>query len=79
MDTHVHTRQAAWTLKMRALTQQVYVDEVEAAEESVAEMLDENAISQISRPGTSLKANADGQNSLSKAMRLHNLVFTSYI
>ncbi len=55
---------------MRALTQQVYVDEVEAAEDSVADMMDENAIAQISRPGTSLKQTANGsQTSLSKAMR----------
>lgn len=49
-------QQAAWTLKTRALTEQVYVDEVEVDEEGMAEMLmDDNAIATISRPGTSLK------------------------
>ncbi|RWS18451.1 tetratricopeptide repeat protein 8-like protein, partial [Leptotrombidium deliense] len=48
--------QAFWTLKMRCLTQQVYVDDLEADEEGIAEMLmDENTISQLPRPGTSLK------------------------
>lgn len=48
--------QAAWCLKMRALTQQVYVDDLEADEEGIAEILmDENSIAQVARPGTSLK------------------------
>jgi tetratricopeptide repeat protein 8 len=41
---------------MRAMTEQVYVDEVEVDEEGIAEMLDDNAVAQITRPGTSLKA-----------------------
>lgn len=41
---------------MRALTEQVYVDEVEIDEEGIAEMLDDNATAQVARPGTSLKA-----------------------
>jgi len=48
--------QAVWVLKTRALTEQLYVDEVENDEEGIAEMLmDDNAIASISRPGTSLK------------------------
>ncbi len=61
--------QAAWALKMRALTEQVYVDEIEIDEDGIAEMLDENAIAQVSRPGTSLKAPSSSQSSLAKAMR----------
>uniref|UniRef100_A0A8C5WMZ1 Uncharacterized protein n=1 Tax=Laticauda laticaudata TaxID=8630 RepID=A0A8C5WMZ1_LATLA len=42
--------QAAWCLKMRALTEMVYVDEIEVDQEGIAEMmLDENAIAQVAR------------------------------
>ncbi|KAF1677016.1 Tetratricopeptide repeat protein 8, partial [Pygoscelis papua] len=48
--------QAAWSLKTRALTEMVYVDEIDMDQEGIAEMmLDENAIAQVARPGTSLK------------------------
>uniref|UniRef100_A0A4W3H998 Tetratricopeptide repeat domain 8 n=1 Tax=Callorhinchus milii TaxID=7868 RepID=A0A4W3H998_CALMI len=48
--------QAAWSLKTRALTEMVYVDEVDIDQEGIAEViLDDNAIAQIARPGTSLK------------------------
>lgn len=48
--------QAVWTLKMRALTLQVYVDDIEGEEEGIAEtMLDNYAISTMPRPGTSLR------------------------
>lgn len=48
--------QAAWTLKMKALTQQIYVDDLETDEEGIADILmDENAIAQMAKPGTSLK------------------------
>ena len=60
---------SAWVLKMRALSEQVYIDEVEMDDDGIAEMLDENAVAQISRPGTSLKALGSSQNSLSMAMR----------
>lgn len=41
---------------MKALTQQVYVDDLETDEEGIADILmDENAIAQMARPGTSLK------------------------
>nr|XP_032819549.1 tetratricopeptide repeat protein 8 [Petromyzon marinus] len=56
--------QVAWTLKMRALTEQLYVDEVDVDEEGFAEMLlDDNAIATVSRPGTSLRAPATSQGS----------------
>lgn len=54
---------------MRALTEQVYLDEVEVDEDGIAEMLDENALAQVTRPGTSLKAPGSSQGSLSMAMR----------
>lgn len=42
---------------MRSLTSQVYVDDVEADEEGIAELLmDDNVISSVPRPGTSLRA-----------------------
>lgn len=54
--------QAAWSLKTRALTEMVYVDEVDVDQEGIAEMmLDENAIAQVARPGTSLKLPVTGQ------------------
>jgi len=61
--------QSAWILKMRALTEQAYVDEVEIDEDGIAEMLDENVLAQVSRPGTSLKAPGTSNSSLSMAMR----------
>ncbi|ELW48711.1 Tetratricopeptide repeat protein 8 [Tupaia chinensis] len=40
--------QAAWILKARALTEMVYVDEIDVDQEGIAEMiLDENAIAQV--------------------------------
>ncbi|EDO48471.1 predicted protein [Nematostella vectensis] len=54
--------QAAWCLKTRALTEQVYVDEVDVDEEGIAEMLmDDNSVAQLPRPGTSLKKPGTGQ------------------
>ncbi|XP_054017907.1 tetratricopeptide repeat protein 8 [Dryobates pubescens] len=55
-DAEYTVFQAAWSLKTRALTEMVYVDEIEMDQEGIAEMmLDENAIAQVARPGTSLK------------------------
>ena len=40
--------QAAWCLKTRALTEQVYVDEIEVDEEGIAEVLmDDNSMAQL--------------------------------
>lgn len=62
--------QAAWSLKTRALTEQVYVDEVEVDEEGIAEMLmDDNAIATVTRPGTSLKKPGTGQGGPSAGFR----------
>lgn len=42
--------QAAWNLKTRALTEMVYVDEIDMDQEGIAEIiLDENAIAQVAR------------------------------
>ncbi|CAJ1402064.1 unnamed protein product [Effrenium voratum] len=47
--------QAAWFLKCRALTSKQWIDDVEIDEEGVADLLlDENAVAQAPRPGTSL-------------------------
>ncbi|NXG07636.1 TTC8 protein, partial [Sakesphorus luctuosus] len=56
LDSEYTVFQAAWSLKTRALTEMVYVDEIDMDQEGIAEMiLDENAIAQVARPGTSLK------------------------
>ncbi|XP_056666538.1 tetratricopeptide repeat protein 8 isoform X3 [Monodelphis domestica] len=61
-DSDEPISQAAWILKTRALTEMVYVDEIDVDQEGIAEMiLDENAIAQVARPGTSLKLTASSQ------------------
>ena len=41
--------QSAWFMKAKALTEQVYIDEVEADDDGIAEMLmDDNSIAQVS-------------------------------
>ncbi|CAB3366044.1 Hypothetical predicted protein [Cloeon dipterum] len=56
--------QAAWILKMRALTEQVYVDDLENLDEGIADAtLDDESIAQIPRPGTSLRATANATRS----------------
>lgn len=48
--------QAAWFLKCRALTEKDFVDDTEWDEEGIAEvLLDDNAMAQAPRPGTSLQ------------------------
>ena len=48
--------EAVWSLKTRALTEQVQVDDVEADEEGIADVvLDDNTIRAVPRPGTSLR------------------------
>lgn len=62
--------QAAWHLKTRALTSQVYVDEVDMDEEGIAEMLmDDNVIASVPRPGTSLHKPSTGQSGISQGIR----------
>jgi len=47
--------QAAWFLKCRALTRKQWMDDVEIDEEGIADILmDDNAVAQAPRPGTSL-------------------------
>lgn len=62
---------AAWSLKTKALTEQVYIDEIEAEEVGIAEVImDDNAVAQVSRPGTSLKPPSGGTSSgISPAVR----------
>lgn len=46
--------QAAWLLKCRALTKKSWIDDLEIDEEGVADLLmDDNAVSNAPRPGTS--------------------------
>ena len=58
---------------MRALTEQLYVDETEVADDGLTDMLDDNAFHQAPMPGTSLRqstANSNGgMNGPSPAMR----------
>ncbi|ELT94078.1 hypothetical protein CAPTEDRAFT_163723 [Capitella teleta] len=62
--------QAAWSLKTRALTEQVYIDEVDVDEEGIAELImDDNSIAQVARPGTSLKVPGTGQGAPSQGVR----------
>uniref|UniRef100_A0AAY4AQS2 Tetratricopeptide repeat protein 8 n=1 Tax=Denticeps clupeoides TaxID=299321 RepID=A0AAY4AQS2_9TELE len=47
--------QATWSLKTRALTEMVYIDEVDVDQEGIAEMmLDENAIAQVTSKPTAI-------------------------
>ena len=65
------TFQAAWMLKTRALTELVYVDEIEVDEQGIAEMsMDDNAVAQVARPGTSLKVVGTAQGGPSQGVRL---------
>ncbi|XP_041947263.1 tetratricopeptide repeat protein 8 isoform X1 [Alosa sapidissima] len=55
-DSALPISEAAWSLKTRALTEMVYIDEVDVDHEGIAEMmLDESSIAQVARPGTSLR------------------------
>ena len=62
--------EAIWSLKTRALTAKVRVDDIEAEEEGIVDLvLDDNAIRQVPRPGTSLRAPTSGQMVTSQAYR----------
>ena len=57
-------------MKTRALTEQVYVDEVDVDEEGIAEMMmDDNSIAQVARPGTSFKKPETGKGGPSQGVR----------
>jgi len=63
-------------LKMRALTEQLYVDEVDIDEEGIAEtLMDNNAIANVPRPGTSLKQPSTESGAISRGVRcnMHEL------
>jgi len=61
-------------LKMRALTEQLYVDEVDMDEEGIAEtLMDSNAIANVPRPGTSLKQPSTGTNTISRGVRCEHI------
>lgn len=47
--------EAAWCLKTRALTQRVYVDDLETEDVLEADFLDDHAVASTPRPGTSMK------------------------
>lgn len=47
--------QAAWCLKMRAMTQRVYVDDIESEEFPEADFLEDHTMATAPRLGTSLK------------------------
>ena len=58
-----------WSLKTRALTEQVHVCDVEADEEGIVDVvLDDNTIRAVPRPGTSLRT-AQAQGVVSQAFR----------
>lgn len=65
--------QACWFLKCRALTVKQWVDDVEIDEEGVADILmDENAVAQAPRPGTSINrplAKSDSTGAPSQVVR----------
>merc|ERR1719503_33182 len=65
--------QACWFLKCRALTCKQWIDDIEVDEEGVADILmDENAVAQAPRPGTSLSrplTNADNAGTPSQVVR----------
>lgn len=57
--------QSAWFIKTRALTNKNFIDDIEVEEEGLADyLLDDNAVSKIPRPGTSL--NRPGTQSLGR-------------
>lgn len=50
-----HVVQAVWLLKCRAMTERDHIDDIEWDEEGIGEvLLDDNAVAQAPRPGTSL-------------------------
>ncbi|XP_063588371.1 tetratricopeptide repeat protein 8-like [Penaeus indicus] len=66
--------QAVWSLKTRALTEEVWVDECDGEEEGLADVLmDDNTIASVARPGTSLRtappSSAGGNSGPSQAFR----------
>jgi tetratricopeptide repeat protein 8 len=55
---------------MKALTEQVYVDDIEAEEEGIAEaLMDTDTIAQVARPGTSLRTPGTAHGGLNQGLR----------
>ena len=62
--------QAVWYLKCRALTLSTYIDDTELEEEGAADLLmDENAMAQAPRPGTSLSRPSESSSGISASVR----------
>lgn len=64
--------QLMWCLKLKCITEQTYVDDLETDEEGIAEtLMDENRIAETARPGTSLRTAATSlaRQSTSQAIR----------
>lgn len=72
--------QAVWVLKMKALTEQLYVDDMEAEEEGIAEaFMDNETIAESARPGTSLKNPGTSQGGSTQGYRLAPLCIIIWI
>lgn len=57
--------QAAWCLKMRALTQRVHIDDLEdGGDGGVEDFLDDHAMAAAPRPGTSMKTASGNNNAI---------------
>ncbi|KAL0267478.1 UNVERIFIED_CONTAM: hypothetical protein PYX00_009733 [Menopon gallinae] len=62
--------QAVWVLKMRCLTEEIYVDDVEAEEEGIADtFLNNDIIAESAKPGTSLLNPGKGTSAHGREMR----------
>jgi len=62
--------EAFWSLKQRAMADSVMVDDAEADEEGIVDVvLDDNAIRQVPRPGTSLRSAPTSSAGTSQAYR----------
>ncbi|CAG0881082.1 unnamed protein product [Cyprideis torosa] len=62
--------QAAWSLKTRALSAEVYVDDLEAGDEGLVEsVMDDNSIATVARPGTSLRTPVNDDKPTSQTLR----------
>jgi tetratricopeptide repeat protein 8 len=59
---------------MKALTEQVYVDDIEAEEEGIAEaVMDNDTIAQVARPGTSLRTPSTSKGWPNQGLRYRRL------
>ena len=64
---------------MKAVTDQVYVDDIEAEEEGIAEaVMDNDTIAQVARPGTSLRTPSTAVGGPNQGLR-YKRIFTVII